>query len=206
MKRLACLFLAILLLSAFVGGCRRNTDNNTPTDPTTPSTPTDPTGEPIRTENGALEILQAVWNSYGEEEQFAVIGGDPENMVDGAPGAFSLEDPEALTYSLVIPAEQIAMIDEAASLTHGMLSNNFTCGVFHLVEGTDSSAFTNAIYEAVQNSRWMCGMPERVIVAVVEEDYVLMAYGLEDTLSLFQSKLTTAYPNTQIAYNAQITG
>ena len=206
MKRLACLFLAICLLAAFAGGCRRNTDNNTPTDPTVPSTPTDPTSNPTKTENGALKILQTVWDSYGEDEKFTVIGGDPDNMVDGAPGAFSLEDPEAVTYSLLIPAEQITGIDEAASLTHGMLSNNFTCGVFHLVDGTDASAFALAMYEAVQNSRWMCGMPERVIVAIVEDRYVLMAYGLENVLLQLQSKLTAAYPNTQIAYNAQITG
>ena len=206
MKRLACLFLVICLLAAFAGGCGRKKDNNTPTEPTTPTTPTDPTGDPAVRENGALKILKTVWDSYGEDEKFAVIGGDPDNMVDGAPGDFSLEDPEAVTYSLVIPAELVSQVDEAASLVHGMLSNNFTCGVVHLKDGTDTAVFTQSLYEAVQNSRWMCGMPERVMVAVVEGDYVLMAYGLEAALSLFQSKLTEAYPNTQIAYNAAITG
>ena len=97
MKRLACLFLVICLLAAFAGGCGRKKDNNTPTEPTTPTTPTDPTRDPAVRENGALEILKTVWDSYGEDEKFAVIGGDPDNMVDGAPGDFSLEDPEAVT-------------------------------------------------------------------------------------------------------------
>ena len=209
MKRLSCLVLAMALVSVMAAGCRRNTDDPTPTDPTVGQT--DPTGDPTEpsgtpTSSGALQILQTVWDSYGEEEKFAAVGGDPDNMVDGAPGAFSLEDTDALTYSLAIPAEQLPNIDEAASLVHGMLSNNFTCGVFHLVEGADATSFAQAMYDAVQNSQWMCGMPERVIVAVVEQDYVLMAYGVEDALGLFQQKLTTAYPNTQIAHSAAITG
>ena len=206
MKRFSCLFLAVLLLCGMTAGCRRNMNEPAPTNPTDPTGQTDPTGNQNQAPTGALEILQTVWASYGEDERFAVIGGDPENMVDGAPGDFSLADADAVTYSLALPAELLPQIDEAASLVHGMLSNNFTCGVVHLVAGTDVSAFTRSVYEAVQNSQWMCGMPDHVIVAVVAGEYVLMAYGLDNVISQFQAKLMAAYPNTQIVYSAAITG
>ena len=39
----------------------------------------------------ALEVLDAVWSSYAEDDKFAVSGGDYDeaNMTEDAPGNFS---------------------------------------------------------------------------------------------------------------------
>ena len=97
----------------------------------------------------ALEILEKTWEKFGEDEQFYVMGGDFDAPVDGAPGAYDLAD-ENITYSLLIPAEQIANVEEAASLMHAMLANNFTCGAFKVTG--DKAAFADAMHNAVANN------------------------------------------------------
>ena len=82
----------------------------------------------------ALEILETVWAMYGADEKFAVIGGDMGNPVNDAPGSYNLAD-ENISYTLLIPAEQLGNVTEAASMMHMMNANNFTCGVFRLAEG-----------------------------------------------------------------------
>ena len=46
----------------------------------------------------ALEILENVWADYSDDEKFPVMGGDMVNMVDGAPGAYGLEDADYINY------------------------------------------------------------------------------------------------------------
>ena len=151
----------------------------------------------------ALEILENVWALYGDDEKFPVMGGDMVNMVDGAPGAYGLEDAESLSFQLLVPADQVANITEAASLFHGMMLNNFTCGAFHVTG--DTKAFADAMNNAISTNRWMCGMPEKMFVAVIGE-YVVAAFGLNDFMTNFESKLTAAYPTVEYAYNAAIVG
>ena len=150
----------------------------------------------------ALELLNTVWNSYGEDDKFFVMGGDFTNPVDGAPGEFSLEDGETVTAMLLVPAEELANIDGAASIMHAMMQNNFTCGAFHVTG--DAAAFANAMNEAISNNQWMCGMPEKLLVAVVGGEYVVAAYGLADVMDTFQAKLTAAYPKADLKYTASI--
>ena len=150
----------------------------------------------------ALEILENVWALYGDDEKFPVMGGDMVNMEDGAPGAYGLEDAESLTYQLLVPAEEIANIDQAASLFHGMMLNNFTCGAFHVTG--DADAFAAAMVNAVKNNQWMCGMPETMLVAVVGGEYVVMAFGINDAMNPFIAKMGEAYPDAVIVANEAI--
>ncbi|MBR3978719.1 MAG: hypothetical protein IKJ94_03750 [Oscillospiraceae bacterium] len=160
------------------------------------------TTEAVQGPASALEILETVWASYAEDEKFPTMGGDFENIVDNAPGAYNLAD-EGLSTTLLVPADQVANIDEAASLVHGMMLNNFTCGAFHVTG--DVKAFADAMNTAISTNRWMCGMPEKMFVAVIGE-YVVAAFGLNDVLTNFESKLTAAYPTVEYAYNAAIVG
>ena len=150
----------------------------------------------------ALELLETVWGSYADDEKFFAAGGDMNNAVDGAPGKYDVAD-EGLTSILLVPADQIANIDEAASLVNGMMLNNFTCGAFHVTG--DVKAFADAMNTAISTNRWMCGMPEKMFVAVIGE-YVVAAFGLNDFMNTFESKLSAAYPAVEYAYNAAITG
>ncbi len=151
----------------------------------------------------ALEILETVWGSYADDEKFFAMGGDMNNMVDNAPGKYSLED-EGLNATLLVPVDQIANIDEAASLVHGMMLNNFTCGAYHVTG--DAEAFAKAMYEAISTNPWMCGQPEKLIVAIIGGEYVVALFGINDAVGPFEAKLTAAYPGANLVYNEAIAG
>ena len=181
MKKLITLCLALIMVLSMAACGSKNTE-----------TPTEPENNPVEVPASALEILETVWALYGDDEKFPVMGGDANNMVDGAPGAFGLEDADMATYQLLVPAEQLVNIDEAASLFHGMMLNNFTCGVFHVTGNAQD--FAKAMVDAVKNNQWMCGMPETMQVSVIGGEYVLMAFGINDAMTPFEAKLAEAYP------------
>ena len=190
MKKIIAMLLVLTMAMGLVA-CGNKTD--------TPATTTEPA---VQGPASALELLETVWGSYAEDEKFFAAGGDMNNAVDGAPGKYDLAD-EGLTSILLVPADQIANMDEAASLVNGMMLNNFTCGAFHVTG--DTKAVADAMNTAITTNRWMCGMPEKMLVAVIGE-YVVAAFGLNDFMNTFEAKLTAAYPTVEYAYNAAITG
>lgn len=152
------------------------------------------------------EVLTNIWNKFAEEEKFFAFGGDAANMVDGAPGKFDLADTDGLSYTLLVPAEQIANLAGAASLVHGMLVNNFACGVFQLAEGADSAAFVEAMKASVTGNQWMCGMPDTMIIATLGSSHVLMAYGVNDAINPLKTHLAEAYPDATIVVEESLVG
>ena len=155
---------------------------------------------------GAVAVLENIWNLYGEDEQFFAIGGNMENPVDGAPGNYDLAYAENLTYNLLVPADQLANIDEAATMIHAMNANTFTSGVVHLVEGTDAEAFANTMRDAIQGNMWMCGFPETLTIAVVDGEYVLIAFGVNDAMNPFMTHFGEAFAGANILFNEAIEG
>jgi len=215
MKKLIALLLALTMVMGLVAcGTTGNTNETTEaTNETTEATTgtTEATegtegtvGAPAAT-NGAVDVLATVWNGVPEENRFFAMGGDMNNMVDNAPGVYSLED-EGMTATLLVPADQIANLDEAASLVHGMNLNNFTCGVYHIVAGGDAAAFADAMYEAISNNPWMCGFPEKMLIAVVDSEYVLVAFGINDAMTPFETSFSAAYADAEVKYNEAIAG
>lgn len=194
MKKLVSMLLVLVMVAAMTVGCSTVAPAETTTEPA------------VAVPASALEILENIWALYGDDEKFFCMGGDMNNPVDNAPGNYSLEDTEMLSYQLYVPADQTANIDQAASLIHAMNTNTFTSGVFHMAEGADANAFATAIRDNVQSAQWMCGFPEKLIVAVVGGEYVLMVFGLNDAVNPFETKLASAYPDAVIAYNEAITG
>lgn len=185
MRKILAMLLTLVLVTTTVAGCRNTTPQQTD-------------GE--TNAETALEVLQNIWNRLSDTEKFPVYGGDANNMVDGAPGAFSVSDTDGLMHNLLVPQTQLENIDQAASLVHGMMSNNFTCGVFRLKDGADAFGFADAMGNSFKNNQWLCGTPERLLVAVIGGEYVLAAYGVEDALTRIQTKLTEAYPNAEIKH------
>lgn len=149
-------------------------------------------------------ILNNVWDSLSDDEKFPCYGGDSENMTDGKPGEFSLSDTDGLQYNLLVPQAQVASIEQAASLIHGMMVNNFTCGAFRLSKEASADAFAKAMADAYTGNQWICGTPERYFVASVGKRCVVACFGLEQVLDLFRQKLIAAYPETQILYQDAI--
>lgn len=191
-KILALLLAAVMVLSMAACGNNANTDETQATEAT-------------ETAASALEVLETVWALYGEDEKFAVIGGNMESPVDGAPGNYDMAYAENLSYNLLVPADQLASVDEAATMIHMMNANTFTCGVVHLTEGTDVAAFANTMRDAVQGNQWMCGFPETLVIASIG-NYVLVAFGVNDAMNPFMTHFGEAYPNANVLFNEAIAG
>ena len=199
MKKLIAMLLVLTMAVGFTACGNKQSGNETTGQTDGQTTTTTAVDKP----ESALEILETVWNKFGDEEKFYAMGGDMNNLVENAPGKYSLED-EGLTATLLVPADQVANIDDAASLTHGMMLNNFTCGVYHVK--TDAKAFADAMYQVISTNPWICGMPEKLMVAVIGGEYVLAAFGIEDAINPFETKLKEAYPGVDMKYNEAIAG
>ena len=145
-KILALLLAAVMVLSMAACGNNANTDETQATEAT-------------ETAASALEILETIWAKYGEDEKFAIIGGNMESAVDGAPGNYDMAYAENLTYNLLVPAESLASVDEAATIIHMMNANTFTSGVVHLTEGTDVAAFAQTMRDAIQGNSGCAASP-----------------------------------------------
>lgn len=148
----------------------------------------------------SLEVLQNVWNKYADDQKFFVMGGDIENPVSDGPGEISADKLADLPYTLYIPEAELANIDGAATMMHAMLANNFTSGVVHLKSGVDAKAFGATMKDALANNQWMCGFPDEMVIATVGE-YVVIAFGATDLMSVFKTNLTAAYANAEVLYH-----
>lgn len=182
------------------------------TEDTTPSEETDPVDEPSEEpteepsapseETASLKIMNDIWALYNDENRPFVMGGDFEHIVDNAPGSFDLTDPTALMGVLYVPEDQLANIDEASTAMHAMMANNFTAGVMHVT--SDVTAFADTMVDTLKNNHWMCGIPETLVVAVVNGEYVLVGFGAADMMSVFATNLTTAYADAQVVHNGAL--
>lgn len=197
MKKIIALLLALTMLVAFAG-CN-NTNAPETTEGTKPvETTTAPTTEAAPVAASALEILETVWAQFGEDEKFFAMGGDFDAIVDGAPGKVTNTD--FMSSNLIVPAEQVAGITDAAALTHGMNANTFTGAAYAVA---DAQAFATAMQTAIQGNQWMCGFPEKLLIAEVG-GYVVVVFGHGDAVTPFQTKLTAAYPTTNILVDEAI--
>ena len=176
MKKILALMLALVMaLSLVACGGGNDTKND------------EPNGDKPAEITSALALLETVWNDYGEDEKFAVVGGGPDagQMVENAPAAFDLTDRSLAEHNLVLP--ESAQVDEAASLTHMLNANTFTAAAYHAAG--DVHALAAELRDAVQGNRWMCGFPDKVVVAVRDE-YVVVAFGADDLVDAFSSRLS----------------
>lgn len=149
----------------------------------------------------ALTLMNTIWDSYGEDEKFPAMGGDfsEENMTDGAPGNYGIEDASMLDYSLGLPEASASMIDGAASLIHMMNANTFTGAAFHVSSADNVSAVADALKDNIMQRQWMCGFPDKLIVLTVG-DYVISAFGNEELIDTFKTKATAAYESVELVY------
>ncbi len=196
MKKIISLILAgVMMLSLAACGTEKPAETNAPE-----------TTAPAVTVESSLAVLEDIWALYGDDEKFAVIGGNMEAPVDGAPGNYDMAYAENLSWNLLVPADQLANIDQAATMIHMMNANTFTCGVVHLVEGTDAAAFAQVMRDAIQNNQWMCGFPETLTVAVIGGEYVLIAFGVNDAMNPFMNHFGEAFAGAEVLFNEAIAG
>lgn len=221
MKKLIAMLLALVLVMGLVA-C-----GNTTAPETTPAATTESTEDteaientegtealedtdaiedtmPAIENNEASNIFTAIWNEIPEDKRFFGMGGDMVTAANGVPGNYSIED-EGVTSVLLIPAEQIANITEISSLMHGMMANHFTGSIVKMADGADAAAYADAMKDAIGSARWICGMPEKSLIAIIDSEYVFAAFGLNDNIVSFETALAAVHPDAVIVSNEAIT-
>lgn len=152
----------------------------------------------------ALEVLEKVWADYSEEEKFSVIGGNMESPVDNAPGNYDMAYAENLTYNLLVPAEELVNVTEAATMIHMMNANTFTGGVVRLAESADLGQFVQTMRSAILNNQWICGFPDMMLIASIGGEYVVVAFGVKDAMEPFADHLASVYPEVEMIFAENI--
>ena len=153
----------------------------------------------------SLALLTKVWDSYTDDEKFPAAGGDYETSVDDAPGAFDPSNADNLNFLLTVPTEDASLIDDAASLMHMMNANTFTCGALRVKNGDDAAKLAEDLRDAIQNKQWMCGFPDKLVIATLG-NYVVSVYGDEELVNTFRDKLLAAYSDASVVYDEAIDG
>ena len=184
MKKYITLFLSIFLAMS-LAACGNKTDS--------------PDAAGKAEIKDAKELLTTVWNSYEEDDKFAIAGGDmsEENMTEDAPGTFGITDADELDHMLGFPAADAEKIDNAASIMHMMNANTFTCGAYHLKNAEDVETVAADLKENVMGRQWMCGFPDKLVVISVD-DYLVSVFGNEELVNMFKDKLTQTYENAKV--------
>lgn len=212
MKKIATILTALALMLSFAacGKTDKKPDSTSDASQTENTTvTTEPTTDTSAPETDAASdpkaLLDAIWNNYKEDDKFPAAGGDYDeaNMVDGAPGNVGLADADSVEHLTGFPAASIGEIDAAASLFHMMNGNSFTCGAYRVKEGTDVDALAQSIRDAIQGRRWMCGFPDKIVVATVD-NYIVSVFGLEDLVDNFRDTMLTVYPATSVVFDEPI--
>ena len=191
MKKMLSVVLVLVMALSLLAGCTGN--NAQPTEPQ------------VAGPASALEVLENIWALYGEDEKFPIMGGNPEG---GAmePAVWDAAYLVNLSYSLQLAESDMENVADAASMIHMMNANTFTSAVLNLKEGVDKAAFAAAAKDAVMNAQWMCGFPEKLIIADMGGQYLLIAYGINDAMGPFEAKLAEAYADAPVLYNEVIAG
>ena len=169
----------------------------------TPKAETPAEDKPAAAVDDALTILNAIWNTYSDEEKFPAAGGDSEHTVDGAPGSFDVSNADSLSYLLTFPADDASLIDSAASLVHMMNLNTFTCGAFHVADANNVARLADDLRTTIQAKHWMCGFPDKLVIVTVGQS-VLSVYGNEELVNTFRDKLLTSYSAAAAVYDEAI--
>lgn len=191
MKKLTAMLLALTLIVA-LAGCG-NTNNA-------------PAAEPVE----ALTAIKAVVSAYntkyeGTDFQLPIMGGGYEVQNWEGPDAVPTTDVAFLTQQLLVPEAEVGSISAAASAMHAMNTNTFCAGAFNLAEGADYGAFATAVRGAVQGNRWMCGFPEKLVIANVG-DCLIVAYGNGQIIDNFNAVIGETYSAATVLYNEAIEG
>ena len=216
MKKLFAILLAAAMLLS-LAACASPADAGPTTDapstdapsteaPSTEAPSTDAGTEDVANgDNAPLTLLTTVWEAIPEADRFAAVGGDfsEEHMKENAPGVYTLDDAQELDRMLGYPAAQADKLEAAASLTHMLNVNTFTAAAYQVKDGEDMDALAQALVLNIQSRQWVCGFPDRLLVAYVD-NCLIGAFGAGDLLDTFQAQLTACYANVVIVSEAPI--
>lgn len=220
MKKLLIILIAAAMSLAVMSGCNNDggsepgkdgaqqngsLDQNPEDDlPDTQDEPDGDNGSENTEAKSCVEILAEVWNSYSEEDQFYIFGGDEEFGVERAPGKFGVEgNGQALDNRLCFPQDCESLIDDAASIIHMLNANTFTCGAFRLKNSDDANTVADKIKDNIESRHWMCGAPEEYYIASFD-GYIVAAFGHEELMNKFESYFIACYPDAAVVYEESL--
>ena len=201
MKKVIKSIVALTLASAVIA-CAVSCGKNKGTSGTT-----SPAGEVTPTDKNALEILNTVWASYSEDEQFPASGGDESHLNFEGPGEYSVENAEMLDSMLGLPTELASKIESAASLSHAMNANTFTCGAFQFKNASDADAAVAKIKSNILARHWICGFPDSLLIMRAPGNCVIAVWGIdEDTgiVKTFKNKVATSLSGAEVVVEEPI--
>lgn len=199
MKRILAVIMAVMLVLSLAacGGAKTETKTED-----TENTATE------AKHYAALDVLNTVWAAYPEDQKFPVAGGDfsEENANWEGPGKHSIEGEDNtanLIASYQFPESELSKINDAATVMHAMLANNFCCGAYNVTKAEDVAVVADALKANIEGAQWICGQPEGYVVVTLG-DCVIAYYGLGDVITNFTEALTTAYPDAVVVCNETI--
>ena len=152
----------------------------------------------------ANEILQKTWAQYEEDKKFAAVGGHYSGYTDNAPAKYDISHVADIEAVFCIPAEVVTMLDDAASLQHGMNVNNFSAMACHIKDDANMQAIIDAIKERTVNNQWICGHPDRLIIVTIGDEYLVTAFGDGEIVDNFQRELFGVYETAKVAVDEDL--
>ena len=193
MKRIIALALVAVMVLSFAACAKQNGENGTPA----------PSDIQKGQAKSALEILEKVWSKYSTDEKFPATGGSEKHMKEDMPGKFDVSDAEALDFELGFPKAKASEIDDAASLTHMLNQNNFSCGVYHVKSSGNAETLARKMKENILARQWLCGFPEKLVILTVG-DYIVSVFGAAEMTDTFTAKLSAEYGSAKQLFNVPI--
>lgn len=153
-------------------------DNTTTTEKTTTAAPAE------LAYNSAEELLKLLMDAYNanatEETMLYVCGGNPYNFEttnpEGPAKFVALEDAD-YDANLGYPTADISKQDDAASMFNMMNINVFNCYAVHFTNSADVDAMATAIKDNILARQWICGAPEKLVIAKMPGDYLVVVWG-----------------------------
>lgn len=192
MKKIIALTLALLMLTMSFVACTGNGDTTTEAPETTvapeaPETTEEVTEAPVQLAyNSAIEMLQIIYEKYNaaqatDDTKLWVGGGNINNFETvnpEGPGAFMAVEAEDYNQNLGFPAANAEKVASAASMFNLMNANTFNCYAIQFVEGTDVDAMITATKENILARQWICGSPEKLVIAKAPGNYIIVVWGV----------------------------
>ena len=242
-KLIALLLALVMVMGLVACGDNTNTTGTTaPTNPApTDPAPTDPapTDPQVKVPESTVALLNDLFSAIPEDKRYVIdvetndfyLDENGEKMANFNGGSFMLDEEgypyypgvnaagaidlteEYSLFNLFVPEDAYTNVEEAASLFHGMNGNILTSGALKLKEGTDVAALAQAISDGLANNWWMCGSPDRYVVASVG-NYLFVIYGHDGAgdetfsneilVTPMVNALTEKYSSAQILFDEKV--
>ena len=133
-------------------------------------------------ENHTEEIFKKVISSNLD---IPLVGGN-RDLVENKGGT--------IDFDMDIPGLDDEMkrdIKNGEMVAHAMNGNLLSSYVLDIEDSVDIDDFTNKLQENIKNEHWLCGVPEKLSIVDIENDYIVYTYGDTELVDLFTKEIRT---------------